>query len=128
MTLVVKKLDEKKLREFKAEAIRRGLTLSQAIEEAMELWLSNSVLLSDLDVNNLAYIRFKKDLSKYKGRYVVFALGKFIGAFESLEGVAKALRELRPRPKHAIVLKVGYDKKIEGELEWWGGAIELETA
>jgi len=128
VTLVVKKIDERKLREFKAEAIRRGLTLSQAVEEAIELWLSNSALLSDLDVNNLAYIRFKKNLAEYKGKYVVFALGSFIGAFESLEAVAKALRRLRPKLKHAIVLKVGYDKKIEEELEWWGGAIELEAA
>jgi hypothetical protein len=30
--LVVKKIDEEKLREFKAEAIKRGLTLSEAIE------------------------------------------------------------------------------------------------
>jgi len=39
MTLVVKKMSERKLREFKAEAVRRGLTLSQAIEEAIDLWL-----------------------------------------------------------------------------------------
>jgi hypothetical protein len=31
VTLVIKKIDEKKLREFKAEAIRRELTLSEAI-------------------------------------------------------------------------------------------------
>jgi len=37
MTLVIRKIDEKKLRGFKAEAIKKGLTLSQALEEAIEL-------------------------------------------------------------------------------------------
>lgn len=126
MTLVIKKIDKRKLREFKAEAIRRGLTLSQAIEEAIELWLSSRFLLSDMEANNLAYVRFKRDLEKYEGKYVVFALGRFIGAFEKLDDIAKALKDLKPKPKHAIVLKVGYDRKVEGGLEWWGGSIKLE--
>lgn len=126
--MVIKKIDKRKLREFKAEAIRRGLTLSQAIEEAIELWLSSRFLLSDMEANNLAYVRFKRDLEKYEGKYVVFALGRFIGAFEKLDDIAKALKDLKPKPKHAIVLKVGYDRKVEGELEWWGGSIELEPA
>ncbi|HDI74694.1 MAG TPA: hypothetical protein ENF55_01920 [Thermoprotei archaeon] len=128
MTLVVKKIDEKKLREFKAEAIRRGLTFSRALEEAIDLWLKRSVLETDLDVNNRAYLRMKDNLDKYKGRYVVFAHGKFIGAYSSLEEVGRALKAIKPRPRHAIVLKVGYDHKVERDLEWWGGSIELKTA
>ena len=40
MTLVIKKLDPEKLRRFKAEAVRRGLLLHQALEEAITLWLN----------------------------------------------------------------------------------------
>ena len=128
MTLVIKGIDEKKLREFKAKAILRGLTLREALEEAMEMWCNSAVLGSEEDLNNAAYLRFKKHLKRYKGMYVVFTHGKFVGAFERLEDVTKALKELKPRPKHALVLKVGVDKKVEGELEWWGGSIELVRA
>ncbi|MQL56298.1 hypothetical protein [Acidianus ambivalens] len=44
-----KKIDEKKLREFKAEAIRRRLTLSEAINQAIDLWL-NKVSAEDSEV------------------------------------------------------------------------------
>jgi len=62
MVLVIKKVDEEKLREFNAEAIRRGLTLSQAIEEAIDLWLRSVKLGTDVDVNNRAYLRMKSKL------------------------------------------------------------------
>ncbi len=126
MTLVIKKIDEKKLREFKAEAIRRGLTLSQAIEEAIELWLRRPALLTEEDVNNLVYVRMKRQLEKYKGKYVVIARGKFLGAFDTLKDAGLALRKLDELPKHAIIVKVGVDKAIEGELEWLGGSIEFQ--
>lgn len=121
MTLVVKGADERKLREFKAEAVRRGLKLSEAIEEAIELWLSTKPLVDEVDANNLAYARAKKQLEGQQGKYALFAFGKLIGVFEDLEGVSKALRSLEPRPRHAVVVKVGVDKP--GELEWLGGSI-----
>jgi len=127
MTLVIKKIDEIKLREFKAEAIRRGLTLSQALEEAIDMWLRGSSLETDVDVNNKAYIEMKRILNKFEGKYVIFAHGKFIGAFDTIEDVSKALNSLKPRPSHAIVLKVGHDIKIRRRLEWWGGSIRLES-
>ncbi len=128
MTLVVKKVDEAKLREFKAEAVRRGLTLSQALEEAIDMWLRGGVLETDADANNRAYVEMKGELSKFEGKYVVFAHGRFVGAFERIEDVGAALRSLRPRPAHAIVLKVGRDVRVGRRLEWWGGSIELESA
>lgn len=123
MTLVIRKVDERKLREFKAEAVRRGLTLSEAFEEAIELWLSARLLFSEEDSNNVAYLRERRRLQRYRGMYAVFAHGRFIGAYPSLEEVAKALKPLTPRPRHAIVVKVGEDRP--GELEWWGGSLEL---
>ncbi|ABL78964.1 hypothetical protein [Thermofilum pendens] len=122
MTLVVKKVDERKLREFKAEAIRRGLTLSQAIEEAMDLWLSSRLLLTEADANNEAYAREKERLLKeHRGMYAVFAHARLVGVYATLDEVIAALKGIRP--KHAVVVKVGEDKG--GELEWWGGSTFL---
>ena len=39
---------------------------------------------SNIDLNNEAYLKMKNGLSKFKGKYVVFANGKFIGAFTSI--------------------------------------------
>ncbi|MCD6509865.1 MAG: hypothetical protein J7L11_05720 [Thermoprotei archaeon] len=128
MTLVIRKIDERLLREFKAEAIRRGLTLSQAFEEAASMWLKGSALETDVDANNRAYLRMKNELDKFKGKYVVFANGAFVGAFATIQDVGKAIKSLRPRPRHAIVLRVGYDVRVRRSLEWWGGSIELERA
>ncbi len=123
--MVIKKVDERRLREFKAEAVRRGLTLSEAFEEAVELWLSCRPLFSEEDANHAAYLREKGRLKGLEGKYAVFAHGRFVGAFESLEAVAKALRALSPRPRHVVVVKVGVDRPPRGELEWWGGSLRL---
>jgi len=129
MVLVIKKVDERKLREFKAEAVRRGLTLSQAFEEAVELWLrSRGNIITEEDVNNSVFLELKKDLDRYRGKYIVIAHGKFLGAYDSLREVASILLKIKPEVKHAIVFKVGFDRKIKGELEWLGGSMKLEPA
>jgi len=130
LVLVVKKVDERKLREFKAEAIRRGLTLSKAIEEAIVLWLSKSkgYVEDEVEANNRVFEGLSRELDKYRGKYVVIAHGKFLGAYDTLDEVSKVLKNLEPKVKHAIVFKVGVDEKVRGELEWGGGSIELRVA
>ena len=127
MTLVIKKLDPEKLRQFKAEAVRRGLLLHQALEEAITLWLnySETCLETDADANNRVYEAMKEELSKkYRGKFIIIAEGKLIGAYESLNEASEKLRSLKPHVKHAILTKVGYDEEYSGEYEWWGGSIE----
>lgn len=127
MTLVIKKIDEQKLREFKAEAIRRGLTLGQALEEAIDLWISvKDRILVESDINNMVYNEIKNDLEKYVGKYIVIVKGKFLGSFATLDEVAKVLKKYHG--SHGIVLHVGYDVRPKGALEWLGGSIELKTA
>jgi len=122
MTLVIRKIDEKKLRGFKAEAIKKGLTLSQALEEAIELWLSQKPAWAEPDANNAAYARERQKLLKeHRGKYAVFAHGQLVGVNASLNEVIAALREFEERPRHALAAKIGED--IAEVLEWWGGSI-----
>ncbi|AWR95606.1 hypothetical protein [Acidianus brierleyi] len=122
MTLVIKKIDEKKLREFKAEAIKRGLTLSEAINQAIDLWLSNTKgedfeVEKERELNNKVFEELKDRLPKDK--YIAIAKGKFLGAYDSLEDVSKALRGLEV--KQAIVVKI--DKDLPREGEWLTGSM-----
>lgn len=123
MTLVIKKIDERKLREFKAEAIRRGLTLSEAIEQAIDLWLNkvNDEDEEERRANNEVFQKMKDEiLLKYQDKYVVIARGKFIGAFNSIQEVAETLKKLNVR--QAIVFNPSKDS-IKREGEWLGGSL-----
>lgn len=120
--MVIKKIDEKKLREFKAEAVRRGLTLSEAISQAIDLWL-NKVRSEDNEVekerelNNKVFEELKDSLPRDK--YVVIAKGKLLGAYDSLNEVSKVLKGLNVR--QAIVVKLNKDLPREGE--WLAGSV-----
>lgn len=121
MTLVIKKVNEEKLREFKAEAVRRGLTLSQALEQAIDLWL-NKVRDEEREINNMVFQKMKGEIfTKYKDKYVVIARGEFIGAYDTLEEVQEVLKKLNV--SHAIVFNPSKDVREEGE--WLGGSLSL---
>ncbi len=131
MTLVIKKLDPQKVRMFKAEAVRRGLPLHQALEEAITLWLntSHAVVESDFDANNRVYEAVKEELRKnHMGEFAIIAEGKLIGVFKDGQKAREALRSLGSHVKHAILTQVGVDEERAGELEWWGGSIERQDA
>ncbi|NHV06099.1 MAG: ribbon-helix-helix protein, CopG family [Thaumarchaeota archaeon] len=130
VTLVIKKVDEKIIREFKAEAARKGLSLSKAFEEAVRTWLTfkGKYAVSETDLNNMAYEAIEDKFKDQSGKYVVIARGTLVGVFKSLEEVAEAMKKFDPPVKQALVVKVGYDDKVPGELEWLGGSIELKSA
>ena len=120
VTLVIKKINEEKLREFKAEAIRRGLTLSEALEQAIDLWLNKVKDSDEREINNKVFERMKGEIfSKYKDKYVVIAQGKFIGAYDKIEEVQEVLKRLNVN--HAIVFNPSKDAREEGE--WLGGSL-----
>jgi len=126
LPLVLKKVSEEKIRLLKSEAAKRGITLSQAIEEAIEIWvrLSKSSVTEDNVIDDAVWEERKKELiEKYKGKYVVIVYGKIQGIFNSIDDVSEFLKSLRPKLKRAIVVHIGIDE--EGwEGEWWGGALE----
>jgi len=57
LPLVLKKVGEDKVRALKAEAARRGTSLSKAVEEAIELWLrlSNSQIVENSVVDDMVW-------------------------------------------------------------------------
>jgi len=128
LALVIKNIDKRVVREFKAEAIRRGLTLSKAFEEAARMWLEfkDKVIVSEQDLNNLVYESMEEELRKNRGKYAVIAKGKLLGIFETIEDVSLALRSANVR--NAIVVKIGHDDALVEGLEWLGGSIELGSA
>lgn len=126
MTLVVRGLDEKTKRSLRAEAIRRGLKLAEAVREAFQLWRSydtDAQTLSERDINNAAYNALGQELEKYAGKTILIAEGKLLGAYENPRSAAMDIRFKAPHARHAIVTRVGEDKREE--LEWLGGSLNL---
>lgn len=124
MSLVARNIDKRLYQLFKAEAVKKGLTVSKALEEAMRLWLLQGTGSVDLEAeeNFDLYEKIEERLlSKYKGKYIVIASGEFKGAFDTLEEVSRLLRKLNV--KHAVVTKLGEEREVKGE--WWGGSISL---
>ena len=126
LTLVIKKIDQRTLRDLKAEAARRGLTLAEVFQEAVSLWLTKrqeTPVLTETDKNNEFYESNEAELERhYKGRYVLIASARLVGAYDDLHAAGEAMRGLSPRPRHAILTKVGEDAREFGE--WLGGSLE----
>jgi len=126
LTLVIKKIDQRTLRDLKAEAARRGLTLGEVFREAVNLWLTRrqeTPLLTEADQNNAFYESNEAELERqYKGRYVLIAGARLVGAYDDLHAAGEAMKGLSPRPRQAILTKIGKDARESGE--WLGGSLE----
>ena len=130
MPLVLKKIREETVRRLKAEAAKRGLTPSEAVEEAIELWLrshGSGQLVEDSSIDDEAYRRLRERLLREaRGKYVVIARGRLVGIYGSLEEAAAALRRLKAEGvDRAVLVRPGVDEAAGGvEGEWLGGALE----
>jgi hypothetical protein len=126
VTLVIRGLDEKTKRSLRAEAIKRGLKLAEAVKEAFLLWRSyeqDAQTLSERDVNNAAYNALRQELEKYAGKTILIAEGRLLGTYENPRSAAADLKLKAPEARHAIVTAIGKDKREE--LEWLGGSLNL---
>ncbi len=126
MTLVIRGLDDKTKRSLKAEAIRRGLKLAEAVKEAFQLWRSydrDAPTLSEREINNAAYNALRQELDKYAGKTILIAEGRLLGTYESPRSAAADLKTRAPQAQHAIVTVIGKDKREE--LEWLGGSLNV---
>jgi hypothetical protein len=123
---VIRGLDEKTKRSLRAEAIKRGLRLAQAVKEAFQLWRTydqEASTLSERDINNAAYNALRQELEKYDGKTILIARGKLLGTYDDPRSAAMDLRVKAPEARHAIVTIIGKDKREE--LEWLGGSLNL---
>ena len=79
-------VSEKQYRLFKSTAAKKGVSLSNAFEEAISAWVSSSDETSeDQVINDMVYRRMKKRLEKdFPGKYAVIADGRFMGAEDTL--------------------------------------------
>jgi hypothetical protein len=126
VTLVVRGLDEKTRRSIRAEAVKRGLRLAQAVKEAFQLWRAYDQevsTLSERDANNAAYNALRQELEKYNNKTILIAKGKFLGAYDDPRTAAMDLKRKAPDANHAIITVMGRDKREE--LEWLGGSLNL---
>lgn len=100
--------------------------MGEAFKEAVNLWLSkrqDTLVLTEADQNNAFYESNEAELERqYKGRYVLIAGARLVGAYDDLHAAGEAMRALSPRPRHAILTKIGKDAREFGE--WLGGSLE----
>jgi len=119
-------MDEKTKRSLRAEAVRRGLRLAQAVKEAFHVWRSfdlDAQTLSERDINNAAYSALRQELEKHAGKTILIARGKLLGTYDNPRSAAIDLRLKAPEARHAIVTVIGKDRMEE--LEWLGGSLNL---
>ena len=128
MTLVLKNISEEKVRLLKSAAARLGITVSQAVEEAIELWLRAHGVVYDELADDLAWARLRGELArKHRGKYAVIAQGSLVGVYEDMESLKNTLRSLKARGvKRAIVAKIGADEE-RWTGEWLGGSMSALT-
>lgn len=126
VTLVIRGLDEKTRRSIRAEAIKRGLRLAQAVKEAFQLWRTydqEASTLSEREANNATYNALRQELERYANKTVVIAGGKLLGTYDDPRSAAIDLRMKAPEAHHAIITVIAKDKREE--LEWLGGSLNL---
>lgn len=126
LTLVIKKINQRTLRDLKAEAARRGLTLAEVFQEAANLWLSRreeTLMQTETQHNNEFYESNEAELEReYKGKFVLIANGRLVGAYDHVHAAGMAIGSLKPRPAQAVLAKIAEDKRESGE--WLGGSLE----
>ena len=111
-TIAIKNVDEELYRKFKAVATLRGITLGEAINEAIKLWLKASLSSSnyfqietEAERNREVYKKLEGDLlRKHLGKFAVIAGGRLVGVYKTKERALEAVKRLNV--KHAIVSRI----------------------
>ena len=81
----MKKVSPEKVRLLKAEAARRGLTPSEAVEEAIDAWLQGSNVVEDSMADDEAWRRLRSRLLREaRGMHVVIAEERLVGPILAL--------------------------------------------
>ena len=84
MKVLIKDVDENLYRMLKAKASLEGISVSEAVNEAIKLWLLNK------DVDRVLVLMSKEFWNAVNvGKYALFCDGHVIGGFESEEDMIK---------------------------------------
>lgn len=116
--VLIKNMDEQLYRMLKAKAALMGISVSEAIQQAISLWLNLTEGIYDYN-----YIVLKTNpeaLKAYKeGKYVLACDGEFIGAFDS----EKEAIEMGKVHKKCMLGSKNYEQEV-GEWGWSSIALE----
>ena len=126
-TIAVKKVNNELYRKVKALASLRGRTVSEAVNEALALWVRSTAkdmsdtmgvrLEEETRQNNDAYEREESNLlAKHRGEYVAVGGGRILGTFAKPEYAYAAVREAGLR--QAIVTRIEEKPKKLVGLGW----------
>jgi hypothetical protein len=114
---------EKQYRLFKSTAAKKGVSLSNAFEEAVSAWVSRSDETSeDQVINDMVYRKMKNRLEKeFPGKYAVIADGKFLGAENTLEDAWAIASPFESAIVTRITKKPSYSRIFGSSLRMVGG-------
>jgi len=129
MGVYIRGVDEKVYREFKAESVRRGLKIGEAVTEALKTWLNkhrkeeNNIDMAR-KINNATYRMIKgKLLRDYPRKWIAIADGRLIAVSDSLEQLCKENKEIFEKYDHVLVDHVMPEERRI--MRWRGRSLKI---
>ena len=129
MGVYIRGVDEKVYREFKAESVRRGLKIGEAVTEALKTWLNkhrkeeNNIDIAR-KINNAAYRMIKgKLLRDHLGKWIAIADGQLMAVSDSLEQLCKENKEIFEKYDHVLVDQVTPEERRI--VRWRGRSLKI---
>nr|MDO8044370.1 DUF5678 domain-containing protein [Candidatus Baldrarchaeota archaeon] len=129
MGVYIRGVDEKVYREFKAESVRRGLKIGEAVTEALKIWLNkhrkeeNNIDMAR-KINNAAYRMIKgKLLRDHLGKWIAIADGRLMAVADSLEQLCKENKEIFEKYDHVLVDQVTPEERRI--MRWRGRSLKI---
>ena len=129
MGVYIRGVDEKVYREFKAESVRRGLKIGEAVTEALKIWLNkhrkeeNNIDMAR-KINNAAYRMIKgKLLRDHLGKWIAIADGRLMAVADSLEQLCKENKEIFEKYDHVLVDQVTPEERRI--VRWRGRSLKI---
>lgn len=129
MGVYIRGVDEKVYREFKAESVRRGLKIGEAVTEALKIWLNKHRKEEDsIDIarkiNNATYRMIKgKLLRDHLGKWIAIADGRLMAVADSLEQLCKENKEIFEKYDHVLVDQVTPEERRI--MRWRGRSLKI---
>jgi len=129
MGVYIRGVDEKVYREFKAESVRRGLKIGEAVTEALKTWLNkhrkeeNNIDIAR-KINNATYRMIKgKLLRDHLGKWIAIADGRLMAVADSLEQLCKENKEIFEKYDHVLVDQVTPEERRI--MRWRGKSLKI---